>query len=217
VFPLLTSTAVSENRIPRQDVDDLALAQLTEIASDEGGVLSEARGRAGLDPGLPDPPTGAFLAWIAATVDARNVVELGSASGISGLWLLRGVDARGTLTSIERDAHVRDLATEAFAAAGVDGRVRAIGGDPLEVLPRLQDGAYDLVLVQTVGRDHERMVEQTRRVVRTGGVIVVRGVATGTEQERAAKRALVQVLAEDPAFEVAVLPFGGGIAVATLS
>lgn len=205
-----------ERQMPRPDVDELALAALTEIAADEGAAISEARGRAGADPQLPEPPAGAFLAWLTTALSARSVVELGSAAGISGLWLLRGIDQRGTLTSIERDPGLRDLASQAFESAGQSDRVRAIGGEPVDVLPRLKDGAYDLVLLQSFGSDETRMLDEIRRVLRPAGVLVIRGVAVGNEQKLRSRRALVQALADDDAFEIAVLPFDGGIATATL-
>ncbi len=201
--------------VPTVPVDDLALAQLKEVASDEDAVLSEARGRGAADPRLPSPEVGSLLAWIAATVDARSVVEIGAAVGLGALWLLRGMPQRATVTTIERDPEAQQRAAQAFEEGGVTNRVRSIGGDPLEVLPRLSDEGYDLVVVHAGARDHDRLLPQLRRILRPGGVLVVRGVALRDGGELRTRRGFVQDLVEDPDFAVTVVPVDAGIALAT--
>lgn len=201
---------------PDGSVDELALAQLAEVAAAEGAAISAARGRAGPRPDLPAAPTGSLLRWLASTSDPRAVVEIGSACGLSGLHLLAGMGPRATLTSIERDSEARELAAEAFAEAGVTGRVRSIPGEPLDALARLTDDGYDLVVIRAVNGDHARLLDEVRRVLRGGGVLVAYGVAAAGEPELRRRRALVQTLVDDEAWAVAVLPFDRGIAVATL-
>ena len=45
-----------------------------------------------------EPGTGALLAFLARSVNATNVVEIGTGAGVSGLWLLAGMRADGVLT-----------------------------------------------------------------------------------------------------------------------
>lgn len=208
---------VGETTVVGRDVDDLAVAQLAEIGADEDEAVSAARRRAGADARLPSPPTGALLAWLARTLSVRNAVMVGSAHGVSGLYLLRGTGPRATLTAIERDPEVRELASDAFAEAGVTGSVRSIPGEPLDALPRLTDDGYDLVVVHAVGGDHEQLLAEIRRVLRPGGVIVVVALAATDESELRRRRALVQALADDDAVSLAVLPFDAGVALATTS
>ncbi|HEX2026858.1 MAG TPA: class I SAM-dependent methyltransferase [Nitriliruptorales bacterium] len=196
------------------DVDQLALAQLVEMAAAEDAAMSAVRGRAGYDAGLPSPAVGTLLAWVAGLLDARAVVELGSAAGYTALWLLRGMSPRGVLTSIEPDAPAQGLAVRAFSEAGVNHRVRAIAGDPLEVLPRLSDHGYDLLLVQRIGADHARVKEHAKRLLRPGGVLVALDVAAGLGAELRGRRNFVQALIDDDAAEVGVLPLDGGVVLA---
>jgi predicted O-methyltransferase YrrM len=208
---------VGEARVVGRDVDDLAVAQLAEIGAAEDEAVSAARRRAGATAHLPSPPTGALLAWLARTLSVRSAVMVGSAHGVSGLYLLRGAGPRATLTAIERDPEVRELATEAFAGAGVTGSVRSIPGEPLDALPRLTDDGYDLVVVHSVGDDPELLLGEIRRVLRPGGVIVVVALADADRSELRRRRALVQALADDEAVSLAVLPFDAGVALATIT
>lgn len=198
------------------EVDPLARAQLRRLAAPEGSAVSAARRRAGLASDLPSPPVGALLAWTSATVRARGVVEVGVAGGVTGLWLLRGMSPRGLLTSIDPDPQAQELAARAYEEAGVASRVRAILGDPLEVLPRLSDTSYDLYVLQSVGVDHARYLEHALRLLRPGGVLFARQVVEGSPSELRSRREFLQLLTEDERLTTAVLPFDAGVVVATV-
>ncbi|MDP8960422.1 MAG: class I SAM-dependent methyltransferase [Actinomycetota bacterium] len=197
------------------EVDPLTRTQLGELAR-EDTAMSAARSRAGLTPDLPSPPVGALLAWTSATLHARGVVEVGTCAGVTGLWLLRGMIPRGVLTTIDPDPQAQKLAARAYEEAGVTSRIRAILGDPLEVLPRLSDGGYDLLVLQSVGPDHPRYLEHALRLLRPGGVLLARQMTEGNPSDLRARREFVQLLTEDERFAAAVLPLDTGVAVATL-
>ena len=115
----------------------------------EDDFLTQARARA-KELGCPPVGRGAAsaLTLVAALLDARAVVEIGTGVGISGLALLRGMRTDGVLTSVDVEAENQRAARGTFAAAGVNpSRTRLITGRALEVLPRLTDGAYDIVFV----------------------------------------------------------------------
>ena len=92
------------------------------------------------------PLTGSVLRFLAAALNARAVVEIGTGCGTSGIWLLRGMRAGSVLTSVDTEPEHHRLARSVFVAAGFgSSRYRLITGRALEVLPRLADNAYDLV------------------------------------------------------------------------
>src|SRR4029078_13363942 len=77
----------------------VAAASLTE---DEALLGARERAtRLGVTP--IGPAGGATLCFLAATIGARAVVEVGTGTGVSGLWLLRGMARDGVLTSIDVD------------------------------------------------------------------------------------------------------------------
>ena len=140
----------------------------------EDDVLLSAResaARAGCVP--VTAATGAALRFLAATIHARAVVEVGTGTGVSGLWLLRGMVADGTLTSIDIDPERQRTARGTFTAAGYGpSRVRLINGMALDVLPRLTDAGYDLVFVDAAPADHPRYLDEAVRLLRPGGIVV---------------------------------------------
>ncbi|WHT18589.1 O-methyltransferase [Crossiella sp. CA-258035] len=141
------------------------------LAEDE--VLAAARAR-GRELGcMPIAPSGgSALRFLAAALQARVVVEIGTGAGVSGVWLLRGMAADGVLTSIDLEPEHQRAARRAFVAAGISpGRTRLILGQALDVLPRLTDGGYDLVFVDAAKAEYPRYLEEGVRLLRPGGVI----------------------------------------------
>lgn len=198
--------------------DAAARTEARRLLAPEDDALLAARTRSGPADEVPSPEVGALLAWVARSIEAATAVEVGSAAGVSGLWLLDGLAERGVLTSVEPDAHRHGLATQAYAEAGVTGRVRAIEGDPAEVLPRLADGAYDLVLLQAaVNPDH---LDHALRLARPGGLIALRG--TLQEGARQVVRGLVgdtepsvlERLSENDQLDATILPVDDGLVLA---
>ncbi|MCC5948460.1 MAG: class I SAM-dependent methyltransferase [Nitriliruptoraceae bacterium] len=194
-------------------MDDTVLEQVRTLIAPEPPATARARTRAGaLAP--PAPEIGALLRWAALTVGARQIVEVGSAGGVTALWLLEALPDRGVVTSIEPDPHAHGLATDALAEHEDGSRVRAILGAPATVLPRLSDGAYDLVLLQARPAARDEDLDHVRRLLRPGGMLLVRGVLRAGEHGDAHARFL-SALAEDPAFTATVLPVDDGLVVAT--
>jgi predicted O-methyltransferase YrrM len=140
----------------------------------EDEPLRNARQRAEEVGATPvDPATGAALRFLAATLNARTVVEIASGCGVSGIWLLRGMRPDGVLTSVDIEPDNQRLAREAYAEAGFGtSRARMIAGRALEVLPRLSDGAYDMVFCDAHDHDYPEALPATLRLLRPGGLVV---------------------------------------------
>ena len=140
----------------------------------EPAVIAEARAHAielGVD--SVSPGIGAQLAVLAGAAAARSIVEIGTGLGVSGLWMFAGAPA-ATLTSIDTEVDRQQSARAAFTASGVTGnRIRLITGRARDVLPRMNEGSYDLVLVDADPESVIEYVEHGLRLVRLGGTVAV--------------------------------------------
>lgn len=166
-----------------------------------------------------------MLTFLARAARARSVVEIGSGTGVSGLALFAGMVAEGVLTSIDTDPEVQRLAREVFRDAGVpSNRFRLITGDALSVMPKLSDGAYDLVFVDGFKLEYVEYIEQAQRLLRPGGVLVVNNalwhnlVADRNNEDDETivmREALEAVTTMDTVWIPALLPVGDGLLVAS--
>ena len=131
-------------------------------AAEELGVSPISRGSA------------SALTMLARAIQAKAVVEIGTGSGVSGLALFAGMQSDGILTSVDIEPEHQQAARTSFLAVGIPTqRFRLIAGAALSVLPRLSDGAYDLVFVDADKVEYAEYVEQAVRLLRHGGVLVV--------------------------------------------
>ncbi|BCJ66197.1 O-methyltransferase [Polymorphospora rubra] len=184
-------------------------------------VLRTARSLAqevGLD--AVTPGTGALLRLLAAAGNARAVVEIGTGTGVSGVWLLRGMRADGVLTTIDVENEHQRIARRIFVEAGfVAGRTRIITGRALDVLPRLADGVYDMVFVDADTAEYTPCVDAALRLLRPGGVLAVHGALAGgriadpaaRDLETVAVREVVKAVRESEEWIPALLPAGAGL------
>jgi predicted O-methyltransferase YrrM len=194
--------------------DFVAESEIVEAARRKGQEL-------GCTPIMPGG--GAALRMIAAATGAKAVVEVGTGAGVSGLWLLAGMPPDGILTTIDIEAENQRAAREAYAAAGVaHQRTRVITGPAMEVLQRMTDGAYDIVLIDADKEGYPAYVEEAARLLRPGGVMVLDNmlwhdkVADPAVRDDTTRvlRDLGKSLRDDDRFFATLLPAGDGLLVA---
>jgi predicted O-methyltransferase YrrM len=163
---------------------------------------------------------GATLRFLAATINARTVVEIGSGCGVSGIWLLRGMRQDGVLTSVDVEPEHQRLAKKAYAEAGfASSRARLIAGRALDVLPRLTDGAYDLVFCDAAKHEYPDYLAEALRLLRPGGIVAFDNALwhdrvadpAVTDDQTEAVREVNRLVRDDDALVPLLLPVGDGL------
>ena len=190
----------------------------------EDDVITAARDRARELGCVPiGPAGGATLRVLAAATGARAVVEVGTGAGVSGLCLLGGMTDDGVLTTVDIEGEHQRAAKEAFGEAGIaTTRYRLINGSAAEVLPRLRDGAYDLVFVDADKTAYGVYFEQALRLLRPGGVMAFDNalwhdrVADSSQRDpdTTTLRELTKTVRDDKRLISALLPVSDGLLVA---
>jgi predicted O-methyltransferase YrrM len=190
----------------------------------EDDVLLAARARAA-EVGAPPigPGGGAVLRFLASIIDAKSVVEVGTGTGVSGVWLLRGMRSDGVLTSVDLEAEHQRLARQTLTEAGIDSRrFRLISGAAMQVLPRLTDGHYDLVFLDGDKSEYADYLAEAARLLRPGGVVAIDNAlwhdkvadAAQRDNDTVTIRELGKSLRDDERWLPLLLPVGDGLLVA---
>lgn len=190
----------------------------------EDEVLAAARARSEeVGATAVSPGAGAVLRFLASLIDARAVVEIGTGTGVSGVWLLRGMRSDGILTTVDLEVEHQRLAKQSFADAGVTHqRARTIAGAALDVLPRLTDGHYDLVFCDGDKLEYSAYLAEALRLLRPGGIVVFDNalwhdrVADPAQRdaETLAIREVARLISENDHLVPILLPVGDGLLVA---
>lgn len=200
--------------------DNDANARYVREAISEPAAIARARNHAVELGAAPiSAAVGAQLAVLSASVGARSIVEIGTGAGVSGLWLLRGAP-QAVLTSIDNEPEHLAAARRSFSEAKVPStKVRFITGRAADVLPRMNEAAYDIVLVDADPENVLDYVAHGLRLVRTGGMVLVPRILAGgkvadpvqRDEVTSAYRSLVQETQESPAVLAAISSTGEGL------
>ena len=153
---------------------------------------------------------GRFLRVLVATRGARSILEIGAASGYSGIWL--GLGARetgGHVVAIEYDAQRAREAVENVRKAGLSGIVRVVHGDAFKEIPKLA-GAFDMVFLDAWKPDYKKFFDMVYPRLVTGGLFVAHNVVNKKSEMEPFLRA---VQSHPSLYTTIVSPSGEGMSV----
>ncbi len=171
----------------------------------------------------PTPAVGGLLKFMVESLNARSIVEIGTGSGVSGLWLFAGAAPDAVLTSIDTEREHAASARFVFEESGISTqRFRLITGIIMEVVGKLADSNYDLVVIRPAA-DLMDLIHEAYRLLRTGGILFIDQALSGgkvadptqRDFESISRRDGIRSVKEDSRWSSSVLPIGNGVLVAT--
>jgi len=153
------------------------------------------------------PDTGEFLAVLVRATGARRILEIGTSNGYSTLWLADAAAAiGGAVATVELSPAKIAMAHTNFTRAGLLDRITQHEGDAGAVLAGLDDGAVDLLFLDSQRSAYLDWWPQLKRVLRAGGLLVVDN-ATSHAAEMAA---FTDAVRADDGFTTSLVPVGKG-------
>lgn len=128
------------------EVTDALQGYLDDLVPPRDQVLARMEEEAHRE-GIPivDAHEGALLSLLVRLAGGKRILELGTATGYSGIWLLRGTDG-GTLTSYELDPERARRARANFSEAGFGERALVLEEDAVKGLEKL-DAHFDVCFI----------------------------------------------------------------------
>jgi caffeoyl-CoA O-methyltransferase len=117
-------------------------------------------------------PDARMLRVLAESIGAKQVVELGTSTGFSGLWICDALrKTGGRLITFEIDTERARIARDRFKLAGVDDIVTVIEGDAHQNIRKLS-APIDLVFIDAEKDGYPDYLEKLLPLVRPGGLIL---------------------------------------------
>ena len=167
---------------------------------------------------------GSLLRYLTNLIGASSIVEVGTGSGVSGLWIIPTMIEKGLFTSIDDEVENARLAKQAFEEASIPAsRYRLITGNSTEIVGKLADSLYDIFILRK-SRDIFDNVESAYRSLRPGGILVIDRALMGgkvadptqRDEETIAFRDAIKLIREArERWLPMLLPVGDGVLVAT--
>jgi caffeoyl-CoA O-methyltransferase len=206
------------------EVTDALQAYLDGLVPERDPVLARMEEEADRE-GIPivDTHEGAFLRLLVQIAGAKRILELGTATGYSGIWLLRGTSG-GTLTSFEVDGKRAARARANFAEAGLGKQALVLEQDAVSGLEKLQ-GRFDACFIDLLNSFPSEDV--TRRVLELciehldGGALLMadnalrQGEVVKPKSQQARNVAFYnEQVAKHPRLDSVVVPIRDGLSIA---
>jgi predicted O-methyltransferase YrrM len=153
---------------------------------------------------------GRFLRVLVAARSAKSVLEIGAASGYSGIWLGLGArESGGRVVALEYDTQRAKEAASNIRAAGLDAVVEVVQGDAFAVIPRLP-GTFDFVFLDAWKPDYKKFFDLVFPRLAPGGVFVAHNVVNKKSEM---EPFLGTILAHPSLFTTIVSPSHEGMSV----
>jgi predicted O-methyltransferase YrrM len=119
---------------------------------------------------------GRFLRVLVAARGAKSILEIGGASGYSGIWLGLGArESGGKVVTIEYDPQRAKEASDNITRAGLTDVVRVVHGDAFKEIPKLQ-GTFDFVFLDAWKPDYQKFFEAVFPRMTPGAVFTAHNV-----------------------------------------
>ena len=165
-----------------------------------------------------------FMLFTAKGIRAKNILEIGTATGYSGLFLAQIANKNeGQLTTIEIDEKRRKKAIENFKKVGIFEKNHLILGDALEEIPKLdKNNKFDFIFIDAAKGQYIKFFTMCWNLLNENGIVFIdnimfRGLVAESEAEVPKRyRTIVQRLKEfiqklNNEFDFVLLPFGDGV------
>ena len=167
-----------------------------------------------------------YMIFTARNIKARNILEIGTATGYSGLFLAQIANENsGFLTTMEIDEIRYGKAVENFKKLGLFEKNKMIFGDALEEIPQLDKNMkYDFIFIDASKGQYLKFFEMSYELLNENGIIFIdnlmfRGlVATDKEEIPKRYKTIVKRLKEfieklNEEYNFVLLPFGDGVGI----
>lgn len=206
------------------EVTDDLQAYLDKLVPKRDKVLARMEEEAHRE-GIPivDTHEGQVLYLLVKIARAKRILELGTATGYSGIWLLRGTDG-GTLTTYEMDHERAVRARKNFEEAGFGERALVFGENAVDGVARL-DQRFDVCFIDLLNSFPSEDI--TRRAfdlcmerLEPGGLLMAdnalrQGEVVHPSSQQARNVAFYNnLVAKHPRLESVVIPVRDGLSVA---
>ncbi len=122
------------------------------------------------------PVLGELLYILVFTTKAKKILELGTATGYSAIYLARACEAaNGLVTTIENNPNMAEQADQNFQQAGVSDLIDIRVGDASDLISRLQ-GDFDFIFLDIEKQDYIKLLPDCHRLLIQGGLLVADNV-----------------------------------------
>ena len=168
-----------------------------------------------------DPSQCYFLHLIVKISNIKNVLEIGTFTGLSALSISLALPADGKLIALDKNEETNKVANSFFKKANQDHKIKTIIKPALESLDELKNSKFDMVFIDADKMNYKKYYERSLEQVNKDGLIIIDNVLWHGEvadEENLDKytvniREFNAYISKDKRVEQIIVPLGDGITV----
>jgi len=162
-----------------------------------------------------------FLHLIIKTSNIRNVLEIGTFTGLSALSIALALPENGKLIALDKNEETNKIAVSFFKKANLNNKIQTIIKPALLSLEELKNSKFDMVFIDADKMNYKEYYERSLKLVNKGGLVVVDNVLWHGEvaDENNLDKFTVNIrdfndyVAKDNRVEQIIVPLGDGMTV----
>ena len=162
-----------------------------------------------------------FLHLIIKTSDIKNVLEIGTFTGLSALSIALALPDDGKLIALDKNEETSKVAIDFFKKANLDDKIQTMIKPALDSLNELKNNTFDMVFIDADKMNYKRYYERSLNLLDKGGLIIVDNVLWHGEvadEDNLDKytiniREFNSYVANDKRVEQIIVPLGDGMTV----
>ena len=162
-----------------------------------------------------------FLHLIIKTSNIRNVLEIGTFTGLSALSIALALPENGKLIALDKNEETNKIAVSFFKKANLDNKIQTIVKPALDSLEELKNRKFDMVFIDADKMNYKEYYERSLKLVNKGGLVIVDNVLWHGEvaDENNLDKFTVNIrdfndyVAKDNRVEQIIVPLGDGMTV----
>ena len=171
-----------------------------------------------------DPTQCYFLHLIIKISNIKNVLEIGTFTGLSALSISLALPDDGKLIALDKNEETNKIALNFFKKAKQDHKIKSIIKPALESLVELKSKKFDMIFIDADKMNYKEYYEKSIELLKKGGLIIIDNVlwhgevADENNHDKFTLyiREFNRLVSEDKRVEQIIIPLGDGMTVCRL-
>ena len=168
-----------------------------------------------------DPSQCYFLHLIIKISNIKNVLEIGTFTGLSALSISLALPDDGKLVALDKNEETNKIATSFFKKAKQDHKIKTIIKPALESLEELKNNKFDMVFIDADKMNYKEYYERSLKLINKNGLIIVDNVLwhgevvdeNNLDKYTVNIRKFNEYVSNDRRVEQVIIPLGDGMTV----
>jgi predicted O-methyltransferase YrrM len=168
-----------------------------------------------------DPTQCHFLHLIVKVSNIKNVLEIGTFTGLSTLSISLALPDEGKIIALDKNQETNKIALDFFKKANQDHKIQTITKPALESLKELKNNEFDMVFIDADKMNYKEYYEKSLELLSKGGLVIIDNVLwhgevvdeKNNDKFNINIREFNKFVSEDKRVEQIIIPLGDGMTV----